>query len=155
MLLSESLPTYLHQITTPLVYAVCRRYDGPGQPTRREHVEIKLEKLRRAMEERGLKISRNNTEYLGTTSTKTQISIYWERLKESEDIHTTLVDRWRTGCGRQPQNAERMEELVDSVWSVAGQGNECEYQWEGVQDSGKTDTDVRGRDMGIEDGTRT
>ena len=38
------------------------------------------------MEERGLKISRNNTEYLGTTSTKT-LSIYWERLKESEDIH--------------------------------------------------------------------
>ena len=39
------------------------------------------------MEERGLNISRNNTEYLGTTSTKTQRSIYWERLKESEDIH--------------------------------------------------------------------
>ena len=39
------------------------------------------------MEERGLKISRNNTEYLGTASTKTQRSIYWERLKESEDIH--------------------------------------------------------------------
>ena len=65
------------------------------------------------------------------------------------------MDRWRTGCGRQPQSAEQTEELVDSVWSVVGQGNECEYQWEGVQDSGKTDTDVRGRDMGIEDGTRT
>ena len=37
------------------------------------------------------------------------------------------------------------EELVDSVWSVVRQGNECE----GVQDSGKTGTDVRGRDMGI------
>ena len=90
------------------------------------------------MEERGLKISINNTEYLGTTSTKTQRSIYWEILKESEDIH-----------GRQPQSAERMEELVDSVWSVVRQGNECEDQWEGVQDSGKTGTDVRGRDMGI------
>ena len=88
MILTESLPTYLHQmITTPLVYTVCRRDDGAGQPTRREHVEIKLDELRRAMEERGLKISRNNTEYLGTTSTKTQRSIYWERLKESEDIH--------------------------------------------------------------------
>ena len=76
------------------------------------------------MEERGLTISRNNTEYLGTTSTKTQRSIY---------IHS----------------AERMEELVDSVWSVVRQGNECEDQWEGVQDSGKTGTDVRGRDMGI------
>ena len=41
-----------------------------------------------------------------------------------------------------------MEELVDSVWSVVRQGNECEDQWEGVQDSGKTGTDVRGRYMG-------
>ena len=49
------------------MYAVCRRDDGAGQPTRREHVERKLDELRRAMEERGLKISRNNTEYLGTT----------------------------------------------------------------------------------------
>ena len=85
--LSSYLPIYVHQITTPLVYAVCRRDYGDGQPTRREHVERKLDELRRAMEERGLKISRNNTEYLGKTSTKTQRSIYWERLKESEDIH--------------------------------------------------------------------
>ena len=76
MILTESLPTYLHQITTPLVYAVCRRDYGAGHHTRREHVEIKLDELRRAMEERGLKISRNNTEYLGTTSTKTLRSIY-------------------------------------------------------------------------------
>ncbi len=62
---------------------------------------------------------------------------------------TIFVDRWRTGCGRQPQSAERMEELVDSVWSVERQGNQCEDQWEGVQDSGKTGSDVRGRDMGI------
>ena len=43
----------------------------------------------------------------------------------------------------------------DSVWSVVRQGNEREDQWDGVQDSGKTGTDVRGRDMGIEDGTGT
>ena len=43
----------------------------------------------------------------------------------------SLVDRWRTGCERQPQSAEQMEELVDSVWSVVRQGNECEDQWEG------------------------
>ena len=42
-----------------------------------------------------------------------------------------------------------------SVWIVVRQGNECEDQWEGVKDSGKTGTDVRGRDMGIEDRTGT
>ena len=33
------------------------------------------------------------------------------------------------------------------------QENEHEDQGEGVQNSGKTSTDVRGRDMGIEEGT--
>ena len=32
------------------------------------------------------------------------------------------------------------------------QENECEDQGEGVQNSGKTSTDVLGRDMGIEEG---
>ena len=43
------------------MHAVCRRNVGAGKPTRREHVERKLDELRRAMEERGLKINRNNT----------------------------------------------------------------------------------------------
>ena len=34
------------------------------------------------------------------------------------------------------------------------QENERKYQGEGVQNSGKTSTDVRGRDMGVEEGTR-
>ena len=46
-----------------------------------------------------------------------------------------------------------MEELKESVWSVVRQENEREYQGEGVQDSGKTDTGVRGRDIGVEEGT--
>ena len=33
------------------------------------------------------------------------------------------------------------------------QENEHEDQGEGVQNSGKTSTDVRGRDMGVEEGT--
>ena len=46
-----------------------------------------------------------------------------------------------------------MGELEESVWSVVRQENEREDQGEGVQNSGKTSTDVRGRDMGVEEGT--
>ena len=46
-----------------------------------------------------------------------------------------------------------MEGVEESVWSVVRQGNEREDQGEGVHDSGKTGTDVHGRDMGIEEGT--
>ena len=41
-----------------------------------------------------------------------------------------------------------MEELEESVWSVVRQENEREDQGEGVENSGETSTDVRGRDMG-------
>ncbi len=74
---SRTVPTYLYQRTTPLVYAD----EVVLGSTRRDHVERKIKELRTAVEERGLKISRNNTEYLGTTNAKTQKSIYWERLK--------------------------------------------------------------------------
>ena len=46
-----------------------------------------------------------------------------------------------------------MEELEESVWSVVRQENEREDQGEGVQDSCKTSTDVRGRDTGGNEGT--
>ena len=46
-----------------------------------------------------------------------------------------------------------MEELEESVWSVVRQENERKDQGEGVQDSGKTSTDVRGRNMGVEEWT--
>ena len=76
--------------------------------------------------------------------------------KESEDIHIPGIDvggGWRTGCGSHPPSAEQVEELEESVWSVVRQENEREDQWEGVQNSGKTSTDVRGRDMDVEEGT--
>ena len=44
-----------------------------------------------------------------------------------------------------------MKELEESVCSVVRQENEREYKGKGVQDSGKTGTGVRGRD--IEEGT--
>ena len=46
-----------------------------------------------------------------------------------------------------------MEELEESVWSVVRQENEREDQGEGVQNSGKSSTDVPGKDMGVEEGT--
>ena len=46
-----------------------------------------------------------------------------------------------------------MEELEESVWSVAQQENERKDQGESVQNSGKTSNDVWGRDMGVDEGT--
>ena len=46
-----------------------------------------------------------------------------------------------------------MEELEESVWSVARQENERKDQGQSVQNSGKTSNDVRGRDMGVDEGT--
>ena len=46
-----------------------------------------------------------------------------------------------------------MEELEESVWSVVRQENEREDHGEGVQNSGKTEIDVRGRDTGVKEGT--
>ena len=37
-----------------------------------------------------------------------------------------------------------MEELKESIWSVVRHEHEREYQGEGLQDSGKTGTGVRG-----------
>ena len=78
-------------------------------------------------------------------------------IKESKYIHIPGIDvggRWRTGCGSHPQSAERVEELEESVWSVVRQENKREVQEEGVlQDSGKTGTGVRCRDMGIAEST--
>ena len=58
-----------------------------------------------------------------------------------------------SGCASHPHSAERVEERDECVWSVVRQENEREDQGEVVQNSGKTSTDVRGRDMGIEEGT--
>ena len=77
-------------------------------------------------------------------------------IKESEDIHITGIDvggGWRTGCGSHPPSAERVEELEESVWSVVRQENERKDQVEGVHNSGQTSTDVRGRYVGVEEGT--
>ena len=75
-------------------------------------------------------------------------------MKESEYIHLPGIDvggRWKTGCGSHPQSSELVEKLEESVWSLVRQENEREDQGEGVHDSGKTGTDVHGRD--IEEGT--
>ena len=50
-------------------------------------------------------------------------------------------------------STERVAELEESVWSVVRQENIREDQGEGVHNSGKTSTDVRGRDMGVKGGT--
>ena len=76
--------------------------------SRRYHVERKVEEWRREMEERGLKIIRRKTEYLGCNGHQVT-GIY---SKASEDIHIHVIDvggGWRTGCGSHPHSAELVE----------------------------------------------
>ena len=54
---------------------------------------------------------------------------------------------------KSPTVSRAVDELQESVWSVMRQENEREYQGEGVQNSDKTSTDVRARDMGVEEET--
>ena len=63
---------------------------------RREHVERKLEEWRRAMEERGLKISRRKTEYLGCSEHQfAEIQLHGEavkRVKTFPYLESTLAE---------------------------------------------------------------
>ncbi len=126
--------------------------------TRREHVERKLDEWRSAMEERGLKISRKKTEYLECNEHQdTEIHLNGETAKRVNTfiyLGSTLVEDGEL-------NAE-VKQIVQSGWKnwkrVSGvlsdrRMNVDEDQGEGVQDSGKISTDVRGRDMGVEEGT--
>ena len=75
--------------------------------TRREHVERKLEEWRRAMEERGLKISRSKTEYLGCNEHQdADIQLQGEPVKRVKTFtYRSGIDvggGWRTGCGSDP-----------------------------------------------------
>ena len=119
-----SLHTYLWDGASksrPLALeTVCRRY---GAVQYKERAERKLEEWRRAMEERGLKISRRETEYVGCNEHQdAELHLQGDlSSKESEYIHIHGIDvggGWRTGCESHPPSAERVEELEESVWSV-------------------------------------
>ena len=95
------------------------------------------------MEERGLNIIivEGRLHNRGAMDIKMQRSIYREDSKESEDIHIPGIDVDEDG------ELDAEVNLEESVWSVMRQGNEREYQGEGVHNSGKTSIDVRGRDV--------
>ena len=88
------------------------------------------------MEERGLKISRRKTDYLGCNEHQdAEIQLQGETVKRVKNIHIPGIDvggGWRTGCGSHPPSAERVEELEESVWGVVRQQYEREDQVEGV-----------------------
>ena len=124
--------------------------------TRRDHVERKLEEWRRAMEERGLQISRKKTDYLGCNEHQyAEIHLQGEivkRVKTSTYMGSTLAEDGEL-------NAE-VTHRVQSGWKnwKRESGVFCDRRMnvmikgEGVQNSGKTSTDVRGREMGVEEG---
>ena len=130
---------------------------------RREHVERQLEECRRAMEERGLKISRKKTEYLGCNEHQdADIHVQGEAVKRvktftylgstlSEDgVESTLSEDGELGA--------EVTHRVQCVWEnwkrVSGELCDRIMNGEGVQNSGKISTDVRGRDMVVEESTR-
>ena len=140
--------------SSPLVYVVCRRHSVVQhykRPCRKEawgmeksHVRARIEDLSKEVWIRGVQ-----------WTSICRDSVTGRDIKESEDIHTPRIDVGGgliTGCGSHPLSAERVEELEESAWSVVRQENEREDQGEGVQNSGKTSTGVRSRDMGIEEG---
>ena len=128
--------------------------------TRRDHVERKLDEWRRAMGERGLKISRRKTEYLGCNEPQdAEIHLQGETVKrvktftylgstlaEDGELDAEVTHRVQSGWN----NWKRLSGvLCDRRINVKN----TEDQGEGVQNNGKTSTDVWGRDMGVEEGT--
>ena len=75
------------------MYALCRRHSTVQ--SRREHVERKLEGWRRAMEERGLNISRWNTEQLGCNEHQyAEIHLQGETVKRVKTFSYRRMDNW-------------------------------------------------------------
>ena len=90
--------------------------------TRSEQVKGKVEEWKRATEERGLKIIRKKTEYLGYSEHQdADIHLWGEALKRVKTIHIPGVDvggGWITGRGNHPHSAQSVGELEESVGSV-------------------------------------
>ena len=64
--------------------------------TRRDHVDRKLEEWRRAMEGRGLKISRRKTEHLGCNEHQdAEIQLQGETVRRVKTFTYTWDRRWR------------------------------------------------------------
>ena len=125
--------------------------------TRGEHVQRKIEEWRRALEERGLKIGRKKTKYLGCNEHQyAEIHLHGDKLKKVK----TFTHLGLTLAEDGELDAE-VTHIVKSLWNnwntmcgvLGDREHEREDQGEGVQGSGKTDTGVWGRDIGIGEGT--
>ena len=119
--------------------------------TRREHVERKLDEWRSAMEERGLKISRKQTGYLGCTEHQvSEIHLQGEavkRVKTFTSLGSTLVED-----GELDTEVTNRVQIGWTNWKRVS-GVLCDRKMNvkimGKLNSGKTSTDVRCRDMGV------
>ena len=128
--------------------------------TRRDHhVERELDEWRTAMEERGLKISRRKfkTEYLGCNEHQdAEIQLQGETLKRVKTftyLGSTLAEDGELDAEvtHRVQSGRKNWKRVSGV--LCDRRMNMKIKGKGVQNSGKTSTDVRGRDMGVEEGT--
>ena len=123
--------------------------------TRRDNVERKLEEWRTAMEERGLKISRRKTEYLGCHEHQdAEIQLQGETLKRVKTftyLGSTLAEDGELDA----EVTHRVQSGWKNLKRVSGVlcDRRMNMKIKGKVYSGKTSTDVRGRDMGVEEGT--
>ena len=122
-----------------------------------------LETWRKALEERGMRISRPKTQFmdlaLDRIMAKKESRLRSQRKRYKECIIlSTSVQRgrdWRNGNRKYKESERSMDKLEEMQWSVVGQDDASGTKGKGLQNCGHTSSVVWYRDMGNNEGTRS